>query len=107
MQNSVFLILYSFCNLYRGLLNARFSMRLLKANADNSFNLTWFTGDQIPPYAILSHRWEPDSQEVTYQDLTSGIAGVTHKLGYEKIRFCGKQAKHDDLDYFWVDSCCT
>ena len=81
-------------------------MRLLKANADGSFSLTWFPEDQIPPYAILSHRWEPGDQEVTHQDLTGGIDKATPKLGYEKIQFCGNQAKHDHLIYFWVDSCC-
>src|ERR1700755_2268748 len=82
-----------------------FSMRLLKANVDGSFSLTWFTGDQIPPYAILSHRWEADNnQEVTYQDLTDDL--TTRKLGYSKINFCGDQAKSDYLEYFWVDSCC-
>jgi hypothetical protein len=25
------------------------------------------------------------------------------KAGYEKIRFCGEQARQDGLQYFWVD----
>ncbi|PQE04625.1 hypothetical protein CJF30_00004429 [Rutstroemia sp. NJR-2017a BBW] len=28
------------------------------------------------------------------------------KAGYEKIRFCARQAEHDSLQYFWVDTCC-
>jgi len=24
----------------------------------------------------------------------------------KNLEFCGKQAKHDDLHYFWVDTCC-
>ena len=28
------------------------------------------------------------------------------KSGYSKIRFCGKQATKDDLQFFWVDTCC-
>jgi hypothetical protein len=28
------------------------------------------------------------------------------KTGYNKIRFCGEQAKRDGLQYFWVDTCC-
>ena len=28
------------------------------------------------------------------------------KAGYVKIRFCGKQAASDRLQYFWVDTCC-
>jgi hypothetical protein len=29
-----------------------------------------------------------------------------NKAGYEKIRFCGEQARHDGLHNFWVDTCC-
>jgi ankyrin repeat protein len=79
-------------------------MRLLKAGSDGSFIATWFASDQIPPYAILSHRWEADNQEVTLQDLTSGVAG--NKEGFRKLWFCCEQAKKDGLEYFWVDSCC-
>jgi hypothetical protein len=28
------------------------------------------------------------------------------KSGYDKIRFCGQEAKRDGLQYFWVDTCC-
>jgi len=28
------------------------------------------------------------------------------KAGYEKIQFCGEQARRDGLQYFWVDTCC-
>jgi hypothetical protein len=28
------------------------------------------------------------------------------KAGYAKIRFCAEQAMKNDLQYFWVDSCC-
>jgi hypothetical protein len=60
--------------------------------------------DTIPPYAILSHTWGADTEEVTFEDLTKGAS--KDKPGYEKIRFCGEQAKQDDLEYFWVDTCC-
>jgi hypothetical protein len=30
----------------------------------------------------------------------------TTKAGYRKIQFCGEQARHDGLQYFWVDTCC-
>jgi len=41
--------------------------------------------------------------EVTFQELIDGSG--KHKAGYKKIRFCGEQAKRDDLQYFWVDTC--
>lgn len=28
------------------------------------------------------------------------------KAGYAKLRFCGRQAAKDGLQYFWVDTCC-
>ena len=79
-------------------------MRLLRTNSDGSFSLTWFTGDRIPRYAILSHRWEEDDQEASLEDLSNGAANS--KKGYRKIQFCGEQAKNDGLEFFWVDSCC-
>lgn len=79
-------------------------MRLLSSNSDGTFSLTKFDSSEVPCYAILSHNWGPDSEEVTFQELTSGIE--RNKSGYKKIRFCGKQAKKDGLSYFWVDTCC-
>ncbi|USP79361.1 uncharacterized protein yc1106_06635 [Curvularia clavata] len=63
-----------------------------------------FDDGDIPPYAILSHTWGADGDEVTFADLQTG--GGKIKLGYEKILFCGKQARRDNLQYFWIDTCC-
>ena len=60
--------------------------------------------EAIPPYAILSHTWGRDDDEVTFKDLTSGTG--KNKPGYDKIRFCGEQAGRDHLRYFWIDTCC-
>ncbi|PVH67344.1 HET-domain-containing protein, partial [Cadophora sp. DSE1049] len=60
--------------------------------------------DNIPNYAILSHTWGTDTEEVTFRDMTDGTG--KDKTGYSKIRFCGEQARHDGLQYFWVDTCC-
>ncbi|KAH0848610.1 hypothetical protein FOPE_02539 [Fonsecaea pedrosoi] len=80
-------------------------MRLLLRSDTGEFNLTeHFGNDTIPPYAILSHTWGADTEEVTFQDLTNGTG--KDKPGYEKIRFCGEQARQDDLQYFWIDTCC-
>jgi WD40 repeat protein len=78
-------------------------MRLLKFNDNGEFSLTTFFGDNIPQeYAILSHTWE--AEEVTFEVLQDGTG--TRKAGYNKIRFCGEQARRDGLQYFWVDTCC-
>src|SRR6201996_7030666 len=80
-------------------------MRLLKFGHDGALSMTEFTGNNIPDYAILSHTWEtPSSQEITFEELRNGVD--TNKPGYKKIEFCGHQAKKDDLEYFWIDSCC-
>ncbi|KAK0753567.1 heterokaryon incompatibility, partial [Schizothecium vesticola] len=61
-------------------------------------------GASIPSYAILSHTWGPDSEEVTFQDLMNDTG--KDKAGYEKIRFCADQAQQHGLLYFWIDTCC-
>jgi ankyrin repeat protein len=79
-------------------------MRLLQIGESGTFSLVERTGSNIPPYAILSHTWGADEEEVTFRDLVDGT-GVT-KVGYRKIRFCGNQAARDGLRFFWVDTCC-
>ncbi|KAH8660895.1 kinesin light chain 3 [Tricladium varicosporioides] len=79
-------------------------MRLLSCTGDGTFSLTEFCDSEVPCYAILSHTWGPDGEEVTFQEILSGIK--SNKPGYDKIRFCGEQAKRDGLSYFWVDTCC-
>jgi hypothetical protein len=79
-------------------------MRLLEYNNDGEFSLTKDFGDDIPKYAILSHTWRADTEEVTFQDLINGTG--KDKAGYDKIRFCGEQARRDSLQYSWVDTCC-
>lgn len=80
-------------------------MRLLTHDDDGKLVLHDFDDDHLPPYAILSHTWDQDnSKEVTFQDLTGGIAEC--KAGYVKLRFCERQARADGLQYFWIDTCC-
>ena len=79
-------------------------MRLLEWKSDGDFSLTKDLIHDIPPYAILSHTWGADTEEVTFEDLTDGTG--KSKAGYNKIRFCGEQARRDDLQYIWVDTCC-
>ncbi|KAH9204506.1 heterokaryon incompatibility protein-domain-containing protein, partial [Leptodontidium sp. 2 PMI_412] len=82
-------------------------MRLLRIERDCAGQLSLtedFVGDNIPKYAILSHTWGPDTEEVTFQDLMNRTGG--NKSGYEKIDFCRGQAERDGLQYFWVDTCC-
>jgi hypothetical protein len=81
-------------------------MHLLQRIGDNAFTLASDLTDEytMSPYAILSHTWGPDTEEVTFQDLVNGVGQA--KPGYEKIRFCGEQAWKDGLRYFWIDTGC-
>ncbi|MCJ1448057.1 MAG: hypothetical protein MMC23_008570 [Stictis urceolatum] len=81
-------------------------MRFLKHNNNGEFTVTsdLVGEDIIPPYAILSHTWREDADEVTFADLRDGASKT--KPGYDKIRYCEEQARQDGLQYFWIDTCC-
>ncbi|KAN0071275.1 HET domain containing protein [Elaphomyces granulatus] len=81
-------------------------MRLLKPDTTGEFSLTedFLVNDDIPRYAILSHTWGAHTEEVSFKDMIDGTG--KSKPGYDKIRFCGEQARRDGLQYFWIDTCC-
>ncbi|KAM7193982.1 hypothetical protein V8F33_007488 [Rhypophila sp. PSN 637] len=64
-------------------------MRLLSSDASEKLSFTSFK-TTLPPYAILSHTWEQNNEEVLYEE---------GKRGYRKIEFY-------NIQYFWVDTCC-
>jgi hypothetical protein len=68
----------------------------------SSLELEYFGGRKIPPYAILSHRWQ--NEEVTFQDVQSGNA--SKKAGYEKLEGTCTLAKSHGFEYAWIDTCC-
>ena len=78
-------------------------MRFLKRKSGDDFELVTVSTDNLPSYAILSHTWT-DGEEVAYEELVAGTG--KNKAGYDKIRFCGERAAAENLQYFWVDSCC-
>jgi hypothetical protein len=79
-------------------------MRLLKLTSNGKLSLTKNFVKNCPAYAILSHTWGDDEEEVTFQELLEGSG--ESKPGYRKIRSCGEQAASDGLQYFWADTCC-
>jgi hypothetical protein len=79
-------------------------MRLLELKDNSKFSLTEDIVIDIPRYAILSHTWGRDDEEVNFKDLMED-SGKT-KAGYRKLQFCGEQAARDGLQYCWVDTCC-
>ncbi|KAH7075069.1 heterokaryon incompatibility protein-domain-containing protein [Paraphoma chrysanthemicola] len=78
-------------------------MRLLQLKDNDEIHLVEFIGDQIPPYAILSHTWGSNDSEVSYKDIVEGVG--KNKAGYKKIISCGRRALTKKLEYFWVDTC--
>ena len=68
------------------------TMRLLNVH---TFKLHEFIGNDIPPYAILSHRWE--DEEVTFQALQAGDG--PEMKGWKKIEGCCRQAVADHFVY--------
>ncbi|KAH6625402.1 heterokaryon incompatibility protein-domain-containing protein [Boeremia exigua] len=79
-------------------------MYLLQVDTEGEFSLVEKYGEHIPSYAILSHTWIATQDEVTFKDVMKGRG--KNKRGYNKLHFCAKQAIHDKLDYFWIDTCC-
>ncbi|KEY68908.1 hypothetical protein S7711_03838 [Stachybotrys chartarum IBT 7711] len=53
-------------------------------------------------YAILSHTWA--EEELTLQDFVSDARET--KKGFLKVKGCCEQAKKDDIDWVWIDTCC-
>lgn len=61
-------------------------MRLLQREDGGKYNSKESLSETIPRYAIWSHTWGPDHEEVTLADLEKD-AGTT-KAGYRKLQFC-------------------
>ncbi|KAF9880163.1 het domain protein [Colletotrichum karsti] len=62
--------------------------------------------DDIPQYAILSHRWGRPEDEPTFQDLMHQTASGKQKKGYQKIlSFCSQVLEYG-LTWAWADTCC-
>jgi len=69
-----------------------------------TMKLEFFYNPSILKYAILSHTWGPDGEEVTYEDMIKGTE--KGKPSYTKLKFCAEQAFRHGLRYSWVDTCC-
>ena len=81
-------------------------MRLLRANTEDLELVD--VPDGSKKYAILSHRWLPAHEEVTYADITSnkGSESLRQKRGWKKLDWCRQQAVKDGLKYVWADTAC-
>lgn len=75
-------------------------MRLLNVH---TLRPSEFYGESLPEYAILSHTWGDD--EVNFQEVALEFP-TPSKAGYIKLKGCAEQAKKDELDWIWMDTCC-
>jgi hypothetical protein len=55
-------------------------------------------------YAILSHTWGTEAEELSFDEFRVGEG--REKFGFQKIQKCCKQAQQDGLLYAWADTCC-
>ncbi|KIV76926.1 hypothetical protein PV11_08775 [Exophiala sideris] len=62
--------------------------------------------EQFVKYAILSHRWGDEDEEISFDDIQLNPLGVKDKLGYQKLKYACKQARTDGYSHIWLDTCC-
>lgn len=84
-------------------------MRLLNFSINSqgeslTISLEEHTETELPPYAILSHRWGLAGEEVTFDDFVNGTAKL--KPSFRKVEGCCRQALDDGLAHVWIDTCC-
>lgn len=72
-------------------------MRSLMMGPHSELTLTGNLDTAPGAYAILSHTWYADSEEVTLDDLQKRMG--MDKKGYEKTLFLANQAKKDGFAY--------
>ena len=74
-------------------------MRLLNAH---TLELEEYFEKDVPPYAILSHRW--GAEEVRFAEMP--LQRSKRKAGFAKIRSFCLLAVQEGFEYAWVDTCC-
>ncbi|RYP14268.1 hypothetical protein DL765_006497 [Monosporascus sp. GIB2] len=77
-------------------------MRLINVKTKK---LEEFLGHETPPYAILSHTWGNDREELNFRNVEEGEIDKPG-VGSIKFRGCCGQAEKDGLGYVWIDTCC-
>jgi hypothetical protein len=76
----------------------------------STYRLEMFSSSKsISSYAILSHTWGDEKDEVTFKEMTPDVESspTAAKPGFVKIKMtCIKARTEHDLKYAWVDTCC-
>ena len=77
-------------------------MRLLNTR---NFEFKTFFDNSIPEYAILSHRWGSEEEEVSHKQFRKGLV-PPNLPSMVKIREFARLAKTRGLEWAWIDTCC-
>jgi hypothetical protein len=75
------------------------AMRLLNTT---TLELHEFFDIQVPPYAILSHKWEDD--EILFKEVKK--RRNLEAKGWRKVQRCCAMAREDGHQWLWMDTCC-
>ncbi|KAK4208667.1 heterokaryon incompatibility protein-domain-containing protein [Rhypophila decipiens] len=76
-------------------------MRLVNVE---SLRLELFYGDPTEPYAVLSHTWGKEDEELSFQNMQHLEAQDTARRA--KLDGTCAQARKDGFKYVWIDTCC-
>jgi len=91
------------------------AMRLIDTS---NLRLVSKNDSDLPDYAILSHTWGSDEDEVSFQELQELLASrirqpngpfahpIAKKRGFAKIKDSARLAKSQGFSYIWIDTCC-
>lgn len=60
--------------------------------------------DERPCYAILSHTWGSNDQEITYNDIERSSLEMVEKTGYKKLEFCAELIESLSSMYQWYQN---
>ena len=77
-------------------------MRLLNTK---TFEFKNFYNTSLPEYAILSHRWRDEDDEVSYKQLRKGSVPADLP-GLAKIQNFCRLADTKGFQWAWIDTCC-
>ena len=85
-------------------------------NVNHRTKVFEWCNDETTTYMILSHRWiekDGEDQEVSYEDIANlpkldeeDHDEIHQRPGYQKIINSCEQAKKDDYEQLWIDTCC-
>ena len=82
-------------------------MRLLYRNSDGQYAFKEVADANGEQYAILSHRWYPEGEDVLFADVVNqNKKDVMSKSGWRKVNYALNQASADEINYVWIDTCC-